>query len=173
MKSTCHDAAHCDITFRSEFRQKAAAMGLSTMIKRLIHVSSVKNLLFAPMPFTISLMYVETVMVPGLIPVGPQLKCKFSMKKHQEAPGRTTLCSMSERWFLNQLSTAPVTPVSSLWNNVDSTCIQRRHWISIDVVSTLCDRWVLPLLSPLVQRHCNIEGAPFEQKRFTPSHYPS
>ena len=54
LKGTSHDAAHCDMTFRSEFGQTAAVTGFSTMIKRL--VSSAKSLMFAPMSFTISSM---------------------------------------------------------------------------------------------------------------------
>ena len=74
LKSTCYDAANCDITFRSEFRQKVAAVGLSTMIKRLIHVSSVKILLFAPMSFTISLMYSRNSNGPRIDPCGTPVK---------------------------------------------------------------------------------------------------
>ena len=55
LKSTSHDVAHCAIKFRSEFRQTAAVIEFSTTIKR--RVSSAKSLMFAPMSFTISLMY--------------------------------------------------------------------------------------------------------------------
>ena len=66
LKSTSHDAAYCDITFRSEFRQTAAVIGLSTTIKRL--VSSAKSLMFAPMSFTISFMYSRNSNGPRIDP---------------------------------------------------------------------------------------------------------
>ena len=49
LKSTSHDAALCEITFKSELRQAAAVIAFST-IKR--PVSSAKSLMSAQMSFT-------------------------------------------------------------------------------------------------------------------------